>query len=180
VIVLLIAYFAVTAIGVGSDWLELGLINRVAEDPAAVTEAEMDASEARQNVIGLLQLLIYLATGIMFIIWFRRAYRNLVAWGTESLRFEAGWTVGGWLVPFLNLVRPKQIMNDLWRATDPELTVQPSIIWKQVRVPVLVHAWWLLFLLSLAVGIVASNLGGRPRHWNSFAARAPLRCSATF
>jgi Domain of unknown function (DUF4328) len=105
-------------------------------------------------------VLIYLATGVMFIIWFRRAYRNLVAWGTEGLRFEAGWTVGGWLVPFLNLVRPKQIMNDLWRATDPKLPVQPGIAWKQVRVPLLVHAWWLLFLLSVAVGIVASNLGG--------------------
>ena len=48
--------------------------------------------------------------------------------------------------------------RDLWRATGPELPVQPGIAWKQVRVPLLVHAWWLLFLLSLAVGIVASNL----------------------
>ena len=62
------------------------------------------------------------------------------------------------MVPFLNLVRPKQIMNDLWRATDPKMPVQPGIAWKQVRVPLLVHAWWLLFLLSVAVGIVASNL----------------------
>ena len=158
VLMLLVAYFVVTAIGVVSDWLQLELINRVAEDQAAVTQAELDASDARQNLIGYLQVLIYLATGIMFIIWFRRAYQNLVAWGTEGLRFEAGWTVGGWLVPFLNLVRPKQIMNDLWRATDPKMPVQPGIAWKQVRVPLLVHAWWLLFLLSVAVGIVASNL----------------------
>lgn len=106
-----------------------------------------------------MQLLLYLSTGIMFIVWFRRAYRNLAAVGTESLRFEAGWAVGGWLVPFLNLVRPKQIMNDLWRATDPELPVPPGVAWKQVRVPLLVHAWWLLFLLWLAVGVVAQNLG---------------------
>jgi hypothetical protein len=70
------------------------------------------------RLIGLLQMLIYLATGVMFIIWFRRAYRNLEALGKEGLRFEAGWTVGEWLLPILNLVRPKQIMNDLWRATD--------------------------------------------------------------
>jgi uncharacterized protein DUF4328/uncharacterized protein DUF2510 len=160
VVLLLAAYFVVTAIGVVSDWMELELINRVTEDQAAVSQAELDASDARQGLIGILQLLIYLVTGVMFIIWFRRAYRNLVAWGTESLRFEAGWTVGGWLVPFLNLVRPKQIMNDLWRATAPELPVEPGIAWKHVRVPLVVHAWWLLFLLSLAVGIVASNLGG--------------------
>jgi hypothetical protein len=159
VIVLLSAYFVVSAIGLVSDWLELELANRLVEDQAvAVTPAELDASDARQGLIGVLQVLIYLATGVMFILWFRRAYRNLEAWGTEGLRFEAGWTVGGWLVPFLNLVRPKQVMNDLWRATDPELPVQPGVAWKQVRVPLLVHAWWLLFLLSLAVGIVASNL----------------------
>lgn len=158
VITLLSVYFVVTAIGVVSDWLQLDLVNRLVEDQTAVTPAELDASDARQNLIGILQLVIYLATGITFIIWFRRAYRNLVAWGTEGLRFEAGWTVGGWLVPFLNLVRPKQIMNDLWRATDPALPVQPGVAWKQVRVPLVVHAWWLLFLLSLAVGIVASNL----------------------
>jgi hypothetical protein len=157
VIVLLSVYFVVTAIGLVSDWLELELANRLVEDQAAVTPAEMEASDARQGLIGILQVLIYVATGIMFIIWFRRAYRNLEAWGTEGLRFEAGWTVGGWLVPVLNLVRPKQIMNDLWRATDPELPVQPGVAWKQVRVPLMVHAWWLLFLLSLAVGIVASN-----------------------
>ena len=119
VIVLLVVYFVLTAVGVVSDWLQLELINRLVEDPAAVTPAELDASDARQGVIAILQVLIYLATGVMFIIWFRRAYRNLEAWDTEGLRFEAGWTVGGWLVPFLNLVRPKQIMNDLWRATGP-------------------------------------------------------------
>jgi Domain of unknown function (DUF4328) len=48
------------------------------------------------------------------------------------------------------------------------LSVQPGIAWKQVRVPLLVHAWWLLFLLSLAVGIVASNLGGEASNLEQF------------
>jgi hypothetical protein len=59
-------------------------------------------------------------------------------------------------------------MNDLWRATDPELPVQPGIAWKQVRVPLLVHAWWLLFLLSLAVRSVASTLGGEASNLEEF------------
>lgn len=50
-----------------------------------------------------------------------------------------GWTIGGWLVPVLNLFRPKQIANDLWRAGD----VQGG-----PDVSALVTWWWLTFLVS--------------------------------
>jgi hypothetical protein len=158
VVVLLAAYFVVTVIAVVSDWVQLGLVNRLAEDQAAVTQAELSASDARQNLIGSLQLVLRVATGITFVIWFRRAYQNLVAMGTESLRFETGWTVGGWLVPFLNLVRPKQLMDDIWRATDPELPEQPGDAWRTRPVALLVHLWWAMFLLSTAVGLSATSL----------------------
>jgi hypothetical protein len=61
---------------------------------------------------------------------FRRAYRNLPALGAESPRFSSGWAVGAWFVPFLNLVRPKQIMDDIWRASDPALPAHPGAAWK--------------------------------------------------
>jgi hypothetical protein len=106
VIVLLSVYFVVTAIGLVSDWLELELANRLVEDQAAVPPAELDASDARQGLIGILQVLIYLATGIVFIIWFRRAYRNLEAWGTKGCgsrlagRSGDGWCPSSiWFVP---------------------------------------------------------------------------------
>ena len=57
---------------------------------------------------------------------------------------------------------PKQITDDLWRATDPALPDQPGIAWKQVRVPPWLHAWWLLFVLSWNVGILAWNPGKDP------------------
>jgi hypothetical protein len=158
VVVLLAAYLVVNAIAVVSDWVQLVLVNRLTEDQTAVTQAELSASNARQNLIGSLQLVLRAATGITFVIWFRRAYQNLVAMGTESLRFEAGWTVGGWFVPFLNLVRPKQLMDDIWRATDPTLAEQPGDTWRTRPVAFLVHLWWAMFLLSTAVGLIATSL----------------------
>jgi Domain of unknown function (DUF4328) len=159
VVVLLVAYLVLVALDGLSDWAQLDLANRLTQDPAGVTDAELDAWDARLHLLGILQLLLYLATGVAFIVWFRRAYQNLVALGTQALRFEPGWAVGGWLVPVLNLVRPKQIADDLWRATDPALPDQAGAAWKQVRVPPWLHAWWLLFLLSGVVGILAPDLG---------------------
>jgi hypothetical protein len=65
----------------------------------------------------------------------------------EPLPFAPGWAVGAWPVPFLNLVRPKQIMDTIWRGSDPD---RPPVdgFWSNGPVPVLVHLWWAVLLLS--------------------------------
>jgi hypothetical protein len=49
-------------------------------------------------------------------------------------------------------------MSDIWRASDPELAGRPGAAWKQRRVSLLVHLWWILFLLANVLGIVANRL----------------------
>lgn len=61
-------------------------------------------------------------------------------------------------MPFLNLVRPKQLGDDIWRATDPALPAQPGADWKQQRVPFLLHGWWALFIISNLVGSASFRL----------------------
>jgi hypothetical protein len=148
-----------TVIALLSDWAELSLLGRILEDPASVSPAEANASDQRQGVIGLLQLLLYLGTVVAFLVWFRRAYSNLPALGAESLRFSSGWAVGAWFVPFLNLVRPKQLADDIWRASDPTLPAQVGAAWKQQRVASLLHWWWALFIASNLVGWASLRLG---------------------
>jgi hypothetical protein len=162
VVALLAADLVVTALSVRSDWGLLDLTNPQAQDAAAVADAEQAAWDARLSLLALLQAGLYLATGVAFVAWFHRAYQNLVAFGTEALRFTTGWAVGGWLVPILSLVRPKQLADDLWRATDPALPDQPGAAWKLVRVPPWLHAWWLLFVLWSAAGILARDPGRHP------------------
>jgi uncharacterized protein DUF4328 len=92
---------------------------------------------------------VYGATAIAFLVWFYRAYANLPALGMEPLDPGAGWAIGGWFVPFLNLVRPKEIMNDIWRGSDPDRPSRRDGFWRTGPVSGLVHVWWALFLLSL-------------------------------
>ena len=54
------------------------------------------------------------------IAWTNRAYRNLQRSVPMTCGSRDGWAVGGWFVPFLNFVRPKQIMNDVWRGSSPD------------------------------------------------------------
>ena len=80
-----------------------------------------------------------------------RAYTNLHSLGMEPLRLRAGWAVGGWFVPILNLVRPKQIMSDIWRGSDPAAPASNDGAWHRAPVPALLHLWWGLFLMSWLV-----------------------------
>jgi Domain of unknown function (DUF4328) len=62
-------------------------------------------------------------------------------------------------VPFLNLVRPKQLADDIWRASDPALPPRPGPAWKRQPVPSLLHLWWALFIASNLLGWAAFRLG---------------------
>jgi Domain of unknown function (DUF4328) len=105
----------------------------------------------RAAVANAVLFLLILLTAAAFITWHYRLLRRLERSLSEPLPHSPGWAIGGWFVPLLNLVRPKQMVNDTWRATTPPDTAAR-------RVPVSFHLWWALWLLSsLATGI-AGNL----------------------
>jgi hypothetical protein len=153
---LLLAGVALSAIAVLSDLMEVSVISRAAT--IGITDAEADANDSRQQMIGILQVVLQLVTVIAFLVWFHRSHRNLSALGNERLKYTPGWAVGGFFVPFLNLVRPLQVMREIWhgsdpagyrRDTDPEMApaardAQPT--------PPLVGLWWALFLITNALG----------------------------
>ncbi|HEX9342609.1 MAG TPA: DUF4328 domain-containing protein, partial [Actinomycetota bacterium] len=106
------------------------------------------------------QVLLFLVTAYLFLVWVRRAYDNLVAFGGRQLRFAPVWASVGWFVPVLGLFRPKQIVDDLWRASDPALPLRDELEgaggvggtagrWWQRPVPPLLTWWWYAFLASV-------------------------------
>ena len=81
--------------------------------------ADWHTATGRVSHLATAELLLYALTGIVFLLWLHRCYVNLVELGARDLRFTPGWAVGYWFVPVLNLFRPKQILDELWRATAP-------------------------------------------------------------
>lgn len=104
---------------------------------------------------------------ICFILWFRVAYGKLQRAGGQ-LRFSKGWAIGAWFVPFMSLVRPKKIANDLWLAGDslasrPLGRSQPNRSPRPVSPAV--HWWWALYLAGGAIwalGVTLARSTGSP------------------
>ena len=58
-----------------------------------------------------------------------------------------GWAIGAWFVPVFNLIRPKQILNDIWHGSDPAHGEGDDDWWRRPVTPVL-HWWWGVSILS--------------------------------
>lgn len=87
--------------------------------------------------------------GVVFIVWTHRTYSNVSALGGSGLRFRSGWAIAGWLVPPFALWRPKQIVNDVWRASDRTLPAAADREeWGSRPTPLLLGAWWALWVLG--------------------------------
>jgi hypothetical protein len=104
---------------------------------------------------------LYVLCAVVFVAWTYRAYRNLRPLGARGQRFASGWAIGGWLVPVLALWRPKQVVNDIWRASDSELAADAAPDeWRDRTPPPLLAWWWGLWLISLVADRLAAASGG--------------------
>jgi Domain of unknown function (DUF4328) len=112
------------------------------------------ASDERLAIGGAALLATFAVSTILWLFWFHRAYRNVESFGSVPMRYGTGWAVGAWFVPILNLFRPKQIANDIWRGTEPEQPQDGS----EPRVAPLVHWWWATWLVANILGNLSFRL----------------------
>jgi hypothetical protein len=121
-------------------------IGRVAPD-------QLTENDPIQAVVGLLQSGLGVVTAITFLKWVYRAYKNIQGFGAEGLRFSPGWAVGYYFIPILSLIRPMQVMSEIWRASyDPRNWLRSRSSW-------LIATWWTLFLVYSVVTQVSLQLG---------------------
>ncbi|MFI9120293.1 DUF4328 domain-containing protein [Streptomyces bikiniensis] len=96
---------------------------------------------------------LYVATGIVFIVWFHRLRKNAEVWAGDLQSRKPGWAIGGWFVPIANLWIPRGIAVDVWRAS----RWQPYAA-DGARELVLLNAWWTFWVADAIVDRVASQL----------------------
>src|SRR5688572_8913449 len=127
------------------DVIQLDLATDL-ESGERVPFEELSASDDRVTATGMLQSACYLICIVAFLAWYGRAYRNLRRLGAQGLRYGNGWTIAYWFIPIANLFRPKQVVNDIWRASDPDVPVPRG--GTDTHVPALIHWWWAAWLIS--------------------------------
>ena len=97
----------------------------------------------------LVHVVMYIAARVVFLRWVLVAYRNLDAFETAGLETTAGWAVGWFFVPIVNLYRPFMIFHEIWKASTPGVDSRDEIAWQRVPSSPLIGWWWATLLLDL-------------------------------
>jgi hypothetical protein len=117
----------------------------------------INATEAQGMAIAdlslrLLHLVVRVALFWTFLLWFRRAYRNLPALGADDLSASATEAVLSFFVPVVNLFRPYQLTKEIWRGSDlSALDPEQKVVFSSA----LVGYWWTFLWISVVLRIIA-------------------------
>lgn len=105
-------------ISLGVDLLSLSDFGQlVLANSQPISMAAAEANDARQHLIGGLTILTFLITGIPFLLWIYRANLNARGFGATTMEFHPGWSVGYYFIPIMNLFKPYQAMQQIWKAS---------------------------------------------------------------
>jgi hypothetical protein len=134
-------YLVLSVLSLGSDWMQYQLLNS-----GSLSNESIAANDARQQGLAILTLLCYVVTVIVFGMWIYRANRNVRGFGATGLTFTPGWSVGYYFIPFINLVRPYQAMQEIWQASS-----NPHR-WASEPSSPLLGVWWALWITASVLG----------------------------
>lgn len=135
------AWVVFLGVGIAFRAIERSLLSRAAENRFSVTPAEALASDHRLDTFANVSIAAVVVTGIVFIVWFHRAYRRTRALGGE-MRYSDGWAIGAWFIPIGNLWIPKKLANDIWWGSAP----RDERTWSERSA--LLAAWWCAWVVG--------------------------------
>ena len=148
VLVLLIAVSAVVTVGVSL------VLWRMISDDSLLTaglptvDADWIALDQWVHRLAVAQAGLLVVVAIATVLWSRRGYRNLGCLGVKGRRLAPFWATYAWLIPGVNLFLPKLIVDDTWRASDPDVPAG-SARWRTTPVPTANHMWWISTIVAL-------------------------------
>ena len=105
--------------------------------------------------VSVVTLLVFIASVVMFCVWVFRASKNARALGARGMRFSAGWAVGYFFIPILNLFRPYQAVKEIEQASSPD---HGATNWQLAQPSGVVGTWWTFWIIGMIVDQVASQM----------------------
>ncbi|MEU6883456.1 DUF4328 domain-containing protein [Streptomyces sp. NPDC046712] len=115
-------------------------------DPAVFGPLDLDLTYS-------IAFTLYVATGIVFIVWFHRLRRNAGVWAGDLQSRGPGWAIGGWFIPIGNLWIPRGIAVDIWRAS----RLAPYAADGKSELTLL-NSWWGFWVAGTVVDRIAARL----------------------
>ncbi|MFE0648984.1 DUF4328 domain-containing protein [Streptomyces sp. NPDC059534] len=96
---------------------------------------------------------LFVATGIVFIVWFHRLRKNAEIWARDLQTRTPGYAIGCWFVPIGNFWIPRAIAVEIWRASRWEPYAADG-----KRELTLLNSWWTCWILATLVNWISGQM----------------------
>jgi len=116
--------------------------------------ADGEASDSRQQIIGIIYLINFIISGFLILKWIHRANFNSHQLGAENMEFTASWSIGYFFIPIMTLFKPYQAMKEIWQTSH-----NPKE-WNMIEVSKLLPAWWTIWLINNFLGQIIFRTAG--------------------
>jgi hypothetical protein len=144
-------------------WLAVGVhLADVLERRAEIVNGMRDLD--RQSLVSSTLIIVHRIEAVVFMLtggallgWLWRLRVNARAMAVRRFTYPRSWTVLGFFVPGLNVLRPYQVMAEIWQASDP--AVVDPFEWKTLATPRILAIWWLTFVGAATLQVIAIGLG---------------------
>lgn len=121
----------------------------VARKAARTEDANLlDTAAVAEGLLGAGTFFIMITAAVLLIVWLYRARVNLDKLGTAEGAMAPGWAIGGWFIPFANLVIPFRVMAAVARGSLPPSGRLTALLW----------GWWLTYLAATSLEQVMSTI----------------------
>ena len=151
----LYAHVLIAVIAIISGMLEYQLLIDFKNEIYASQELAADAAETsdlRQGIVGIIQTVIFVISGILILKWIYRSNYNARQLGASGMKFTPGWSIGWYFIPIANLWKPYQAMKEIWKASSSPQN------WSSQSVSSLLPLWWFFWIMSSIFGNASFRL----------------------
>lgn len=151
------------SIGNLTDWLVrfsiamiiLSIISMAAAFYVTLSGAIDDSQWTIADTIDTFIFIVSIPIFIIFLVWFYRATKNINSFGAKYVN-SPGMAVVWWFIPIMNLWKPHEVAQQIWRASSPEIKLTEGTEWRKVPSSNIITIWWVLGLVSILAAIVVS------------------------
>lgn len=105
------------------------------------------------SIVASISAVISFIATIITLIWFYKANRNIHVFGAKEIS-SSRMAVIWWFVPILQLWKPYNVAQQIWKASNPQLNISNGTEWKQSVSSRIIKFWWILGLVYIFVAII--------------------------
>ena len=102
------------------------------------------------SIVASLNLVIIIVISIITLYWYSRATTNIHSFGAKEVT-SAKMAIIWWFVPIMQLWKPYNVTQQIWKASNPLLVLSNGTEWKKSSSSNTIKIWWIIGILSIII-----------------------------